>query len=290
MRHSLGTSLTAADAAALAPPRSGGVAGAVLTGSAVFWFVVIVVGQWLFLYYIAAFYGASVLDGDFSQWTRNKLLFKGYVAGDTIGNVAFAAHALLAGYMAIGGLVQLVPQVRKYAPSFHRWNGRTYIVTALLLSASGFYMVWWRGAFASMHGAIAVSLNGVLIVLFALLAWRYAMKRDFTTHRRWALRTFLVSNGQWFIRIGVIAWVAINNGLGLAKGFNGPLILPFVIFWEFGCFLVPLAMLELYLRAKEKSGARRKYAVAGALVVLTLLMAGGIFGLTMFLSSIMAKA
>jgi hypothetical protein len=276
--------------AAIPPPRSGGAASAVLTGSAVLWFFIIFVGQWLFLYYIAAFYGASVLDGDFSSWAKNRFLFKGYVAGDTLGNLTFVAHALLAGYMAIGGLVQLIPQIRTYAPSFHRWNGRIYIVTALLLSASGFHMVWWRGAFASMHGAIAVSLNGALIVLFALLAWRHAMKGDFTTHRRWALRTFMVSNGQWFIRIGVIAWVAINNSLGLAKGFNGPLILPFVIFWEFGCYLVPLAMLEVYMRAKDKGGARRKYAVAGALVVLTLLMAGGIFGLTMFLSSIMAKA
>ena len=62
-----------------------------LRSAARLWFVMAVIGQWFFLYYLLAFYGPSTLTGDFQAWTRNRLLFKGYVAGDTAGNLAFAA-------------------------------------------------------------------------------------------------------------------------------------------------------------------------------------------------------
>jgi hypothetical protein len=34
------------------------------------------------------------------------------------------------------------------------------------------------------------------------VAWRTALARDFTAHRRWALRVYLVANGQWIVPIG----------------------------------------------------------------------------------------
>src|SRR5216684_7524980 len=52
-----------------------------------FWFLVAVIGQWAFLYYIVAFYGPSTLQEDFQAWSKNTFLFKGYVAGDTAGNL-----------------------------------------------------------------------------------------------------------------------------------------------------------------------------------------------------------
>src|SRR5262245_49032807 len=97
-----------------------------LNTAARFWFAVTVVGQLLFVYYIVAFYGVSTVQGHFETWSKNKFLFKGYVPGDSAGNLAFAAHALLAAYMAFGGTLQLVPQIRKRAMTLHRWNGRIF--------------------------------------------------------------------------------------------------------------------------------------------------------------------
>jgi Predicted membrane protein (DUF2306) len=246
-----------------------------LTASAAFWFAVAALGQWVFVYYIAVFYGASSLSGDFAAWRRNTHLIKGYVPGDTIGNLAFAAHALLAGYVAFGGAIQLIPAIRARAPALHRWNGRVFLGTALGLSLTGLYMVWGRGAAFDLVAAGAISLNAALIVVFGGLAWRAAVRRDFASHRRWALRTYLVANGQWFIRVGVIAWVIVNQGH--AK------IGPFFSFWQFGCYLVPLAVLELYLRAKDSAGPGGRYAMAGVLGVLTLVMGAGIAGAYLFI-------
>lgn len=242
-----------------------------------FWFVVAVLGQWVFLYFIVALYGASTVTGDFQAWNRNKFLFKGYVAGDTAGNLAFAAHALLAAIMAFGGAIQLIPQIRARALSIHRWNGRLFLLTAFGVSLSGLYMSWVRGARPSILGAAGTSLNGVLIMIFAALAWRTALTRDVSAHRHWALRTYLVANGQWFIRVGFMAWMILNHGQD--RGFYR--------IWNFGCYLFPLAVLELYLRAKQSADPRGRYAMATGLIVLTLLMGLGIFGLSMFYGKVM---
>ncbi len=58
---------------------------------------------------------------------------------------------------------------------------------------------------------------------------------------------------------------------------------PFNYFWDFGCYLLPLAVLELYLRAKDNAGPRVRFAMAGALVVLTILTGVGIFGVYNFM-------
>jgi hypothetical protein len=197
------------------------------------------------------------------------------VPGDRAGNLAFGAHALLVAYVTLGGALQLIPQLRSVVPRFHRWNGRAFMVTAIGVSLTGLYMVWVRGATTNLTGAAAISINGLLIMLFAALAWRTALQRDFIAHRRWALRTYLVANGQWFFRVMIFAWIVITQGeIGLGKNFDGPV----VVACAFGCYLLPLAMLEMYFRVKQGDSATVRIAVAGALATLTLLMATGILG------------
>lgn len=248
-------------------------AGRALDAAARLWLITAVIGQWLFFVYIAGFYGPSTLSGDIAAWSRNTMLLKGYVPGDTAGNIAFGAHALLAGIIAFGGALQLVSQLRARWPALHRWNGRVFMVVAIGVSLTGFYMVWVRQATTGLLGSFAISLNGVLIIGSALLAWRAARRRDLASHRRWALRLYLVSNAQWFTRVGFFAWLMIGGGL-----FHAPKAVTGLVFdvWGFGCFVVPLAALELYLRARDRGGPARRMAVAGGLVVLTALMAVGI--------------
>lgn len=56
----------------------------------------------------------------------------------------------------------------------------------------------------------------------------------------------------------------------------------FPLVWGFGCYVLPLAVLELWWRAPE-SGSRARLAMAGLLVVLTLLTIAGTLGVTMFM-------
>jgi len=114
---------------------------------------------------------------------------------------------------------------------------------------------------------------------FAVIALRYAIARDIDTHRRWALRTFLVVNGVWFFRVGLFSWISINQGpVGIGENFDGP----FIVFWSFANYLLPLAVLEFYLRTQDRAGASGKFAMAAGLLVLTAAMGVGIFGAYMF--------
>ena len=250
-----------------------------LNPAAAFWLLVMLLGQWAFFYYIVMHYGGSLVSGDWEVWNRLSV-FKvfPFVAGDRIGNLTFLSHALAAGIIALGGALQLVPQIRSRFPSFHRWNGRVFLLTVVALSLSGFYLVWIRSAKPAWPGSIALSLNGVLILAFAAAAWRAVRRRDFARHREWAMRLYLVSNGQWFIRIGMFCYGMFVKVTGLAPLPPGQ----FFKLWQYGCFLVPLALLQLYFMAGRSRSRPFRVAVYATLVTATLVMAFGIVAFTVF--------
>jgi len=239
-----------------------------------FWLATAIAGQALFLTYILAFYGPSTLTGNFAAWAKNENLIKGYVPGDTVGNLAFGAHVLMAAAVTFGGTLQLVPQLRARAPGVHRWIGRAFMVTAMAASVVGLWMTWGRPTTSSLPSAIAITIDAALILAFGGLAWRAAVRRDLAAHRRWAMRAFLVANGVWFLRLGMAAY-------GMARMATGDLLprmgLAFEV-WSYGAYLVPLAILELYLRAQARGAPVARFAVAGGLTFSTLLMAAGIAG------------
>jgi uncharacterized membrane protein len=244
-----------------------------LNGAAASWLVIALLGQWAFFAYLAAFYGPTTVSGNFEVWNRLAALgAKPYVPGDTGGNLVFAAHALGAALVALGGALQLVPWIRRRAPAFHRWNGRVFLTTVTVLSLSGFYLVWVRSHATSPLGAIGTTLNGVLILAFAIRTYLTARARDIATHRRWAMRLYLVSNAQWFTRVGVFGYFVIASAVGHKPSFNDW----FFPFWTFGCYLVPLVVLELYVRTKDGHSTAGRVAMATGLAVLTLMMSAGI--------------
>lgn len=249
-----------------------------LKAAARFWFAVTVLGQLAFAFAIASFYGMAAVRGT-SQQAWSKHFTHGYVPGDTLGNFAVAAHLVSAVIVILAGPIQLIPQIRERAPSFHRWNGRIYIVTAFSVSLAGLYMTWIRGSVGDLPQHLGSSLMAVLIMVCAVMALRYAMARDFKSHRRWALRLYLVVSASLFIRAMLFLSFLLNKGpFGFDPAtFRGP----FLTFISFAQYLVPLALLELYLRAKERGGPPSRLAMAVCLFILTIAMGLGIFAVTM---------
>ncbi len=253
------------------------VATTALTAATRSWFVVATAGQWMFSIYVTLFYGGSAMSGHVGMWRRH--LTHGIVKGDVLGNVALVAHLVAAVILSAGGAIQLIPQVRSAVPRFHRWLGKIYIGTAILAGISALYMVWFRGTVGDRSQHIGTSLNAVLILVFAVFALRTAMARQFTVHRQWALRLFLAVSGVWFFRVGLMLWLILHHGpVGFnPKTFTGP----FITILTFVQFLLPLAVLELYLRVQRRAGVPRRFAMAGLLFVLTIGTVIGLFGVVM---------
>jgi len=251
------------------------VADTALKAAARFWFAVTVVGQVVFGITVASFYALTALRGDYHKWNFTH----GYVPGVSMGNTAVVMHVASAAVIMLAGAVQLVPQIRNRFPIFHRWNGRIYMLAAVTLSVAGVYMTWFRGSVGDLSVHLGSTLNAVLIWLCGGMALRYALARDFKTHRRWALRFFLVVSASWFFRIGFfLSFLIFKGPFGFdPTTFRGP----FLTFMTFAQYILPLAVLEIYLRAQDRPGALRRVATAGMLFVLTLVMGAGLFAVAM---------
>jgi tetratricopeptide (TPR) repeat protein len=242
-----------------------------------FWFGVAVIGQSIFFFAVASFYGLTAMRGNWQAW--NKFMTHGYMPGKPVGNFVVSMHVFSAAIIILAGMLQMIPQIRNRFPVFHRWLGRIYVVTAFTLSSAGLYLLWFRGTVGDASQHLGSTLNALLIMLCAVMAMRYAMRRDFRTHRRWALRLYLVVSASLFIRVGVFLATFLNHGpFGFDPAtFTGP----YLTFVSYAQYLLPLGVLELYFHAQEHPGAARRLAVATLLFVLTLGMGMGIGAVAM---------
>ncbi len=242
------------------------------------WFVVASLGLFIFSLYVVIFYGGTGLKGEFSQW--NSLAEHGYIEGDSANNIAFAAHALLAVIILIGGPLQLIPKIRTVAPTFHRWNGRVYLATLAIIIFAGLYSSWAHEVRSDIN-RIAVTINGVLIIWFAYMALKNAINKDFIQHRLWAIRLFIATCGVWFFRIGLMFWVFVHQKpVGFdPETFTGPAI----VFLSFSQYLIPLAILEGYFYAQNSTNKILQRSIISILALSILITAVGIFAASMIM-------
>jgi len=233
------------------------------------WFLAAMLGQGAFIVFILWFFGGHLAGGDLAGLNA-KPHVTGYVPGDVVGNVQFVGHALAGALVTLSGAWQLVPALRRRWPRLHRWNGRVFLAIAVLATLSGFWLTWVRGSQLGTGSTLSISLNGLLILGFAWAAWRSAVRRDFGAHRRHALRAWLLVNGVWFLRIGIMLAGLLLAPLGIKIDYTGAAFVGV----SFASWLLPLAILELYLRAERAAPAMRR-TVGALLVAMALLTLAG---------------
>jgi uncharacterized membrane protein len=246
-----------------------------LKASIRFWFLVIMAGQLIFAVSISILYGLKAWRGDLPAW--NRVMTHGYIPGQAIGNAVVGVHIASAVIILMAGTFQLIPGIRARAPVFHRWVGRFYILSAFTLSLAGLYMMWFRGTVGDFPQHLGNSLLAVFIMVCATMAVMQARARKFESHRRWAIRLFIVVSASLFIRASVILITIIAGG---PVGFDpttssGPLL----TFIAFAQYLVPLAVFEIYLRART-GGPAIRLAMASALIMITLTTTAGLAAVT----------
>jgi len=235
-------------------------------------FGIAVLGQWLFVYYIIAFYGAIAWSGDYEK--INDQLPHGIIEGDTVGNIMLGIHLFLAAIITFGGPLQFFTPIRKRFPVFHRWNGRIYYVTAFIISTAGLYMVFTRGAHGGIPALMGNVLNASLIMVFSVMAWRTAIQRNFSAHKKWALRAFLMVSGVWFFRIGYGLWLLLTGFS--APGMNSHMTGPYDVFLIFGHSLVPLMIIEYYFYVKASTNPKTVKIATILFSILSVLLISGI--------------
>lgn len=242
------------------------------------WFGVAAIGHWLFLAYILAVFYPPIATRGLSG-LEGMHLPSGFIEGDFIGNLAAVCHVLLAALVIGGGPLQLIPAIRQRFPRFHRYLGRSYVAAAVVSAIAGLYMTWTRTPIGDTISQLGISGDGVLILVFAAIAVRFAVARRIADHRRWAMRLFMAVSAVWFFRVGLMAWTMLTGGIGIEwESFTGP----FLYFLGFAQYALPLAMLEWYFycqRNQEATGVH--FAFAGTMVAMTAVTGIGVFAATM---------
>lgn len=249
-----------------------------LSLSAKTWFAVTAIGQWFFVVYILGFYVPRV-SANGPKGLEGTHLPKGYIEGDTIGNIAIVMHILVAAFIIAAGQLQLIPAIRQRMPKLHRWSGRFYMGASVLVVLAGLYLSWAReAAIGTNLQSLGTSTGGVLVLIFVPLALYAAIKRDFAAHRRWALRLFMVVSAVWYFRLIIFGWLMTTGGAFMdTKTFTGP----FLLVASYAQFALPLLVLQLYFWAEKPKNKAHKTWVAGVIFACTGMMAIGVFAVTM---------
>src|ERR1700743_2569692 len=85
--------------------------------------------------YIIAFYGGAIPAGRLDQW--NHTLPRLYEPGHPAAALAVGVHFATGGILLLCCPLQLIGDVRRRWPAFHRWLGRVYVATAGITGAGG---------------------------------------------------------------------------------------------------------------------------------------------------------
>jgi len=219
------------------------------------WYTPVLIGQWIFVAYIFYAYGWPAVQGNLAGW--NDHLSEAYVPGRTIGNISVIIHLALAVIIHFFGPLQLVPSVRSRFPKFHRWSGRIFVLSVILVVAAGFYMLIIRsiGAWTLRAGFM---VQGLLILWFGWQTVCYARQRKFAVHMRWATRLFLAASAVWFFRVIIMIWFVLTGGIGIDQSDGTGWFIDAMSGFQF----LPLILYEVYWRIKDGSSSRAHFAFA----------------------------
>jgi len=222
----------------------------------------------LFGLYILAYYASSLYAGNGARW--NQMLPGLYQKDATAPTLGIGLHFAMGGIILLLGSIQLIGKLRDRFPVFHRWTGRVYVVASILAALGGLVFIFTTGTIGGTIMNIGFGLYGILMLLAAVLTWRYAATKRMDLHRAWALRLYALAIGSWLYRMDYGFWFQLANGIGHGHNFSGP----FDHIMAFFFYIPNLLVAELFIRRNQN---RKTWPVLNIAISLLLL------GVTSFL-------
>ncbi|MCR9273273.1 MULTISPECIES: DUF2306 domain-containing protein [Mameliella] len=167
--------------------------------------------------------------------------------GAPLSNLAIYAHMITGAVITATVPLQLLPVIRRRAPGLHRLSGYTLATTAVVTGLAGLLYIALQGTVGGPWMSGWFALYGALMILAASNTVYYAIDKDVTRHRRWALRLMVLAVGSYFYRLHYGLWFATTGGIGV-DDFYGPFDRAMV--WAF--YLPYLALLELWFLGERR--------------------------------------
>jgi len=169
-----------------------------------------------------------------------RMLFLGRGVGPSVAEpieVGFARYPLLTMlhivpgvlFMVLGPL-QFVRRIRAGHPRFHRWSGRVFVASSVVIGVTGLVM----GVVMAIGGANETAATAFFAVIFLLAlgkAVAHIRRGDRDRHREWMLRAFSVGLAISTIRPIIALFFALSDlspreffGIAFWLGFTSHLV------------------------------------------------------------------
>ena len=237
--------------------------------------VTVWVSMTLFGVYILAFYAGAVVQQDLPSW--NVVLPRLYERSTPAATAAIGLHFAAGGLILVLGCVQLVRPLRERHPALHRALGRVYVVASLLAGVGGLGFIVAKGTVGGPVMDVGFCLYGVLMVVAAVLTYRWARAGVLVRHQAWALRLFALALGSWLYRMDYGFWLLLTGGVGHTDDFRGG----FDVVMAFAFYLPNLLVVEAYLRGRRPlASPRARWAAVAVLLAATAFLVLGTFFFT----------
>jgi uncharacterized membrane protein YozB (DUF420 family) len=152
---------------------------------------------------------------------------------------AFYVHIITGSLVLISGVFQLSKNLRQRYPRWHRYAGRFYVAVILILTApSGFVMALYANGGRSSQ--LCFALLALFWWYFTFVGWRKAMQRDWLSHRRCMLRSYVLTFAAVMLRM--------YSFIFALAGFRGETIYSVIVWLS---WVPSLIIIELWFRRRN---------------------------------------
>jgi len=142
------------------------------------------------------------------------------------------SHLILGFIVLVCAPFQFIPVVRKRWISFHRWNGRVWLICGAITAFTGAFIgIVWPFTGHQGFGLVQTAINALIgpYTLFCLYkAYSNIRARNFGAHREFMIRSFALMLGVATQRVLTIIIIPLT-GLGLESVFGPAMGLGMVI-------------------------------------------------------------
>ncbi len=232
----------------------------------------------LFGLYILAFYAAALYGGNLEKW--NDVLPGLYNQGSPGATSGIGLHFAMGGIILMLGSIQLIEAIRVRYSAFHRWVGRVYVVSCLLAAIGGLSFIIARGTIGGTVMNIGFAGYGILMIVCAWKAYRYAVTKQIEQHSRWALRLYALAIGSWLYRIDYGFWFMMTHKAGHLENFRGV----FDRLMSFFFYIPNLLVAQVFINpSKNKTSSVLNFLSGFGLLLLTVVLFIGTYYFTKIL-------
>ena len=166
-------------------------------------------------------------------------------SGGMFANYSLSIHMIFGAALTILAPIQIWLGWTKKGLFWHKLIGKLFFALAMVTGFGGFCYILMEGTTGGIVMSLGFGLYGILVIITAWQTMRYALAKQMKWHEEWATRLFVLAMASWFYRLCYGFWFIITGGSpGHTTNFQGP----FDYFMDFAFYMLPLLLLEWYLR------------------------------------------